>query len=94
MAGRGGFARQLCTKSAREGPSNGGHFGNSGNAKLRNQASDGQATKTKTLYAPWRVSSGGCARLAVHWACTARSPSLFLGPSSVYVSHTVTLTLI
>ena len=26
MAGRGGFARELCTKSAREGPSNGGHF--------------------------------------------------------------------
>ena len=89
MAGRGGFARELCTKSAREGPSNGGHFGNSGNAQLRNQTSDGQATKTKTLYAPWRVSSGGCARLAVHWACTARSPSLQKVLILVYPVHTV-----
>ena len=76
MAGRGGFARELCTKSAREGPSNGGHFGNSGNAKLRNQASDGQATKTVALCVSWGVRLAGCARLAVHWACKARSLSL------------------
>ena len=43
MAGRGGFARELCTKSAREGPSNGGHFGNSMRYRLRNHGtSDGR----------------------------------------------------
>ena len=47
MAGRGGFARELCTKSAREGPSNGGHFGNSGLYRLRNHGtSDGRTWTT------------------------------------------------
>ena len=89
MAGRGGFARELCTKSARETTSNAYSNLRSGNPQLRNQASDGQATKTKTLYATWRVSSGGCARLAVHWACTARSPSLQKVLVLVYPIHTV-----
>ena len=47
MAGRGGFARELRTKSAREGPSNGGHFGNSGLYRLRNHGtSDGRTWTT------------------------------------------------
>ena len=58
MAGRGGFARELCTKSAREGPSNGGHFGSSGLYRLRNHGtSDGQ-TWTSARAVAW----------CVHWA--------------------------
>ena len=48
MAGRGGFARQLCTKSAREGPSNGGHFGNSMRYRLRNHGTSDDRTWTMT----------------------------------------------
>ena len=58
MAGRGGFARELCTKSAREGPSNGGHFGSSGLYRLRNHGtSDGRT---------WPIARAAAGR--VQWA--------------------------
>ena len=62
MAGRGGFARQLCTKSAREGPSNGGHFGNSMRYRLRNHGtSDGRTwpiARAATGRVQWATSQG------------------------------------
>ena len=58
MAGRGGFARELCTKSAREGPSNGGHFGNSGLYRLRNHGTSDGRTWTSARAIAW----------CVHWA--------------------------
>ena len=65
MAGRGGFARELCTKSAREGPSNGGHFGNSMRYRLRNHGtSDGRTWTSARAVEP-----------RVHWA-TSQGPAV------------------
>ncbi len=89
MAGRGGFARELCTKSAREGPSNGGHFGNSGLYRLRNHGtSDGRTWTTPR-------AAASCVALATSQGRAGavgdvhKALNLFLGPSLVYVSHTV-----
>ena len=77
MAGRGGFARELRTKSAREGPSNGGHFGNSMRYRLRNHGtSDGRtwtsarAVSCRVRWAPLRGRAGElAARRGLHPRC-------------------------
>ena len=76
MAGRGGFARGLCTKSARETTSKAYSNLRMGERKAPQPGLRWTSDKDSRTLRILGVRLAGCARLAVHWACTARSPSL------------------